>query len=383
MDYDIIIVGTGFAGSTIAYKMAKQGKRILMLEKRNHIAGNMYDYIDENGILVQKYGPHSFHTNNEEVLKFIMEIGEWKEYILRARVDIDGKLTPSPFNFKTIDDYFSLDKAKEIKEHLASKYPSQNKVTIVELLESEDETIREYANFLFEKDYRPYTAKQWAIKPEELDISILKRVPVRLDYTDAYFDDKYQLIPKESFTNIFENMLSSSLIDLRLSTDACEYIKPGENGKLYYNNEELNIPVIYTGAIDEFFGLKYGKLLYRSLYFDMQTHKVDSYQETSGVAYPMAEGFTRITEFKKIPVQNIPGVTTIAVEYPEKYGTERGKEPYYPVFTEETSKMYNKYLDEAKKYSNLYLCGRLAEFKYYNMDDVILRALEVVKLLKI
>ena len=378
MNYDIIIAGCGFAGATIAYMAAKDGKRVLLADKREHIAGNMYDYVNEDGILVQKYGPHSFHTDNEDVYSFIKSIGNWYEYILRARVWIDGKYTPSPFNFKTIDQFYDEDKATELKKRLTDYYKGRKKVTVVEMVESEDELIREYADFLFEKDYRPYTSKQWGMKPEEIDISVLKRVPVRLDYTDGYFDDKYQLMPEGGFTAFFENMLSDSNIDIRLNCDILEHIEIKDN-EIYFENEKLDIPFVYTGEPDELFKCKYGKLPYRSLYFDIQTHNVDSYQETSGVAYPMAEGYTRITEFKKIPVQNIEGKTTIAVEYPQKYGSEKGKEPYYPILTEESKNLYERYLGESESIKGLYLCGRLADFKYYNMDDVIRRALEVYK----
>ena len=376
MNYDIVIAGCGFTGAVIAFKSAMEGKRVLIVEKRNHIAGNMYDYIDEAGICVQKYGPHSFHTNNEEVYEFITQIGDWYEYILRARVMIDGKYTPSPFNFKTIDQYYPSPKAEMLKQALVEYYNSAKKVTVVELLESDNELIREYANFLFEKDYRPYTAKQWGIAPEELDISILKRVPVRLDYTDGYFDDKYQLMPEGGFTSFFEKMLSNPLIDIRLNCDVLDLVEIDGNN-IIFENELLNVPFVYTGPLDELFRYKYGKLPYRSLKFDMQIHNVDSYQETSGVAYPMAEGYTRITEYKKIPVQDIKGKTTIAVEYPVTYGTEEGKEPYYPILTENSKEMYKRYCELASKVNRLYVCGRLGDFKYYNMDDAVLRALEV------
>ena len=376
MNYDIVIAGCGFTGAVIAFKSAMEGKRVLIVEKRNHIAGNMYDYIDEAGICVQKYGPHSFHTNNEEVYEFITQIGDWYEYILRARVMIDGKYTPSPFNFKTIDQYYPAPKAEMLKQALVEYYNSAKKVTVVELLESDNELIREYASFLFEKDYRPYTAKQWGIAPEELDISILKRVPVRLDYTDGYFDDKYQLMPEGGFTSFFEKMLSNPLIDIRLNCDVLDLVEIDGNN-IIFENELLNVPFVYTGPLDELFRYKYGKLPYRSLKFDMQIHNVDSYQETSGVAYPMAEGYTRITEYKKIPVQDIKGKTTIAVEYPVTYGTEEGKEPYYPILTENSKEMYKRYCELASKVNRLYVCGRLGDFKYYNMDDAVLRALEV------
>lgn len=379
MKYDIIIAGCGFAGATIAYLAARSGKRVLVVEKRGHIAGNMYDYVDDAGILVQKYGPHSLHTDREDVYEFLSSVGAWKEHILKARVMIDGQCTPSPFNFKTIDQYYPADKAGKLKDRLVEYYQGAKKVTIVEMLECRDPMIREYAEFLFEKDYRPYTAKQWGISPEELDISVLKRVPVRLDYTDGYFDDKYQLMPEKSFTAFFEKLLEDEKIEVRLHTDALKLLAFHENGVLEWEGECLDVPFVYTGPLDEMFGLKFGKLPYRSLWFDWQTHPVDSYQEASGVAYPMAEGYTRITEYKKLPVQDVPGKTTIAVEYPAVYGSEKGKEPYYPVLTEESQNMYQKYQECARQVKNLYPCGRLAEFKYYNMDQVVARAMSVYR----
>lgn len=376
--YDLIIVGCGFAGATIANLAAGDGKKVLIVEKRNHIAGNMYDEVDESGILIQKYGPHSFHTYEKKAYDYVTSFSEWDEYILRARVDIDGKMTPSPFNTKTIEQYFEKDRADEIKKHLEMCFPNEKKTTIVKMLKSEDEVVREYANFLFEKDYRPYTSKQWGIKPEELDISILERVPVRLDDKDAYFDDPYQVIPKNGFTEVFRQMLDSENINVRLNEDAFNHLEIDSDKKVVkWDGEEIDIPVVYTGPIDELFALKYGRLPYRSLYFDFQTHNVDSFQECSGVAYPMAEGYTRITEFKKIPYQNVPGVSVVAVEYPAQYMTEKGKEPYYPILTDESKDKYQKYLEESQAYENLYLCGRLAEFKYYNMDNVVLRAMDV------
>ena len=181
-EFDYLVIGAGFAGSVVSYLAAKDGKKSLVLEKRDHIAGNMYDEVDEEtGILVQRYGPHSFHTVDEEIYKFVCSIGEWEPYTLRARVEIEGKLTPSPFNFATVDQYFEPDKAMEIKTHLVNEFDYAPKTTIVKLLNSDDPVIKEYAQFLFEKDYKPYTSKQWGIAPEELAISVLERVPVRLN----------------------------------------------------------------------------------------------------------------------------------------------------------------------------------------------------------
>lgn len=376
--FDYLIVGSGFAGSVFAYLAANEGKRSLILEKRSHIAGNMYDAVDEEtGIMVQHYGPHSFHTVDEEIYKFVCSIGDWEPYTLRARVEIDGKLTPSPFNFSTVDQYFEPEKAMEIKSHLVNAYNYAPKTTIVKLLKHEDPVIQEYAHFLFEKDYKPYTSKQWGIAPEELDISVLERVPVRLTYDDKYFDDRYQMMPKGGFTHFFEKMLDKPQITVVTEVDANDHLGFDEiTGNVFFDGKKLSVPVIYTGALDELFDHKFGVLPYRSLSFDYRVFDTPSYGETSGIAYPLAEGYTRTTEYSKLPYQYGKKKTIVAFEYPEVYGSEKGKEPYYPILTEDSMELYSKYKEYAACFNNLYPCGRLADFKYYNMDNVIKRAIE-------
>lgn len=378
-DYDLIVVGSGLTGSLVAYLAAKKNKsRVLIIEKRAHIGGNMYDEVDkETGILIQRYGPHSFHTDKKEIYELMREIGEFVPYTLRARVEIKGKLTPSPFNFTTIDTFFDHDKAAEIKKHLVDCFDYAPKVTIKELLSCGDPVIKEYADFLFENDYRPYTAKQWGIAPEELDPSVLARVPVRLSYIDAYFDDRYQMMPKGGFTKFVEKMLSNPLIDIKTNIDATEVLKTDSDGSLYLNGEKVTVPVVYTGPLDELFSCCFGKLSYRSLRFDYKTYDTPSFQETSGVAFPKAEGYTRTTEFSKLPYQYGHEKTVVAYEYPEKYGSVDGKIPYYPILTKETQASFAKYKAKADKYKLLFPCGRLADFRYYNMDDAAARAVAV------
>lgn len=372
---DIIIVGSGFAGSVVAYLAAKAGKRVLLYERRRHIAGNMYDeYVD--GILVQRYGPHTLHTNRQEVMDLLTEIGEWEPYTLRARVIIRGKATPSPFNFKTIDDYWPPEEAEHLKRHLQALFPGEEKVPVLRLAQCEDPLVREYAQFLIEEDYRPYTAKQWGIPPEQLDISVWNRVPVRLSYKDGYFDDVWECLPKGGYTRFFENMLASPLIEVRLGEDALKCLEVRPEGILW-NGGPLSVPLIYTGALDELFGCRFGRLEYRSLRFEYETLELESYQEACGVAYPKAEGFTRITEYPKLPVQTGLGRTVIAREYPVPYGN--GAEPYYPILTEETQRLAGQYRALAEKVPGLYLCGRLAEFRYYNMDEAVWAAMGVAQ----
>jgi UDP-galactopyranose mutase len=383
--YDILIVGCGFAGGIVAYLSAtKLNKKVLILEKRNHIAGNMYDEKDpETGILVHRYGPHIFFTNKEQVYNLITEVGEWQPFTVKGRVDIDGQLMPSPFNYETIDNFFTREKAGEIKEHLAKAYPGQEKTTIVSLLNSEDLIVREYGKFLFEKDYKPYTIKQWGIKPEELDVAVLERVPIRLNYIDRLLDQKYQVLPKTSFTSFFNLMLDRPNIDIQLNIDANDHLALDcTNGLVRFDGQAVGIPVVYTGALDELMHYKYGKLPYRSIDFRYETHNIESFQETSFSIYPFAQGYTRITEYTKLPFQNGNGKTLVAYEYPVAYESGNGKIPYYPVLTDESKQLYNRYLEDVKNIENFIPCGRLADFQYYNMEDAIERAIDAFNAIK-
>lgn len=374
--YDYVVVGAGLSGSIVARDLAEKDKKVLVLEKRNHIAGNIYDFRDENGILIQQYGPHIFHTNMLTVWEYVKKYGEWKDFFLECMVYMNGRYTPSPFNYQTIDDYFSDKEAYEIKKHLKMEYGKSEKTTIVEMLNSMDSVVKQYADFLFENDYSLYTAKQWGIKPSEIDTSVLKRVPVLLSYKTGYFDDCFQAMPQEGFTAVVENILSHRNITVKLNINAMECIILDEKKKqVLYNGAD--IPVIWTGALDEFFSYRYGKLPYRSLRFEWKRIEEDSYQASPVVAYPQAEGYTRITEYKKLPIQEVRGKTTIAIEYPLPVGEDSDVEPYYPIPTPKSQSIYEKYRSEINQYHNIKWCGRLAEYKYYNMDQTIDSALQL------
>lgn len=376
---DILVVGCGFSGSVIARRLAELGKKVVIWERRDHIAGNMYDYFDEHGILVHKYGPHIFHTTQKHLYDYICKYGEWENYHLTCMAQIDGVFTPTPFNFQTIDDFFIPEKAQEIKAHISKVFPGKSKATVVEMLECEDAVVRGYAEFLFEKDYRPYTAKQWNVPPEEIDPSVLARVPVVFSYNTGYFDDPYQCMPAKGYTEFFNNLLNHDNITVRLGIDALDHLSVSREGaELLLDGKKCTIPVVYTGAIDELFGLSYGKLPYRSLRFDWHYDAdIDSYQPAPVVAYPQQDGFTRITEYKKLPVQNAKG-TSYAVEYPLSYQPGQDLEPYYPIPTQETHKQFAIYRENAARIKNLFCCGRLAEYRYYNMDQALSRALEML-----
>lgn len=374
---DVLIVGAGLSGAVIARSLAEKGMHVSIFEKRNHIAGNMYDYYDEHGFLVQKYGPHTFHTKEKVLFDYMCQFEEWQEYKLTCGAVWDGKYTPTPFNFTTIDTFYPKEKADELKAHLQQAFPGRDTATVVEVLSNEDPLVREYAEFLFQNDYAPYTAKQWGISPKDIDPSVLKRVPLRFSYAEGYFNDPFQVMPAHSFTKFFENLLQHPNIKIQLEVDALEHLKV-INDQLYWDGVPYTGMVIYTGPIDELFQFKYGRLPYRSLRFEWKYSTKDSIQNAPVVAYPQEKGYTRITEYKKIPVQNKKG-SSYAVEYPLPYKDGQEMEPYYPVLTQDSQIQYGKYQDLAKKISNLFTCGRLGDFKYYNMDQALARALSVVK----
>lgn len=380
-NYDFLIVGAGFAGAVVARKAAEKGKKVLIVEKRPQIGGNMYECFRENGVRIHLYGPHIFHTNNEEVFNFLKQFSDFYPYEHKVIGKIDGKLVPIPFNFTSLEMLFEKEKADKIKEKLKKYYPQEEKISILDLIKHEDPLIKEFGEFVFEKVFVHYTAKQWGIPVEEVDKSVINRVPVVLGYDDRYFKDKIQYMPKQGFTKLFENMLNHENIDIILNKNITNMIELDfENKKVKIEGQEFKNPIIFTGAVDELLDYKYGKLPYRSLDLVFENYDKTYYQTNSVVNYPNEEKFTRITEFKYLTKQKIDGKTTILKEYPLKYDANNKKcDPYYPITNDENLKMYSDYKNEIEQFKNIYLVGRLAEYKYYNMDAVIEKALEVSK----
>ena len=372
---DCLVVGCGLSGGVVARHLAEQGKQVTILERRNHIGGNMYDYTDEHGILVQQYGPHTFHTKEKRLYDYMCRFEQWNPYKLTCGAVWDNKYTPTPFNFTTIDTFYPPEEARQLKEKLSAAFADRPTATVVEVLRHPDPDIRGYAEFLFRNDYAPYTAKQWGVSPEEIDPSVLQRVPLRFSYDIGYFDDAYEVMPAHSFTSFFEHLLDHPNITVELGQEALDRLKVRED-RLYLDGVALEVPVVYTGALDELFGGIYGWLPYRSLRFEWNYAPQESFQDAPVVAYPQEKGFTRITEYTKLPVQTGHG-TTYAVEYSLPYQEGEKQEPYYPVLTEESNRQYSQYRALAEKIPNLICCGRLADFKYYNMDQALSRALEV------
>lgn len=378
--YDIIIIGTGYAGAVSARILAEKGKKILIIEERDHIGGNAFDETDEHGILIHTYGPHIFHTKDKEVYDFLGRFTEWIPYHHKVVGNVYGKYIPIPFNLNSIRMVYEKEKAEDIIEKLISEYGKETAIPILRLRENKDEAIRELADYVYENVFVKYTGKQWGLKPDEIDPAVTARVPVILTEKDGYFTDEYQAMPKEGYTALFKKMLAHPDIDIRLNTSAKDILKL-ENGKILFECAEFEGKVIFTGMTDELFDRCFGSLPYRSLKFDFSYHNTDSYQPEAVVNYTVDEDFTRITEFKKMTGQKVKG-TTIMKEYSLKFVPDTELIPYYAILNDENKALYNKYAGLVTEYKNLYLLGRLAEYQYYNMDAITKKALELCERIK-
>ncbi len=358
MKYDYLIVGAGFAGAVIAERIANElNKKVLIIDRRNHIGGNCFDYINEYGIIVHQFGPHIFHTNSKKVWDYISNFTKWNIYFHHVLAMVDGKNIPVPFNLNSIYQIFPKKYAEKLEHLLIDKYDYGVKIPILKLIENSDKDLKFLADFIYKNVFLGYTMKQWGLKPEELDFSVSSRVPVHISKDDRYFQDNYQGIPIKGYTSIFGKMLAHENIEIRLKTD-------------FKSISEDYGELIYTGMIDEYFNYIHGELPYRSLEFELKSFDFPAYQEVSQVNYPNNFDFTRITEFKHFLPQK-SNFTTIAYEFPKAY--QKGlNEPYYPIPKEENDIIYQKYKNEALSLSGkVHFVGRLAEYKYYNMDQVV------------
>jgi UDP-galactopyranose mutase len=374
---DYIVVGSGLAGVVIAKQIAtKLNKKVLIIEKRNHIGGNCFDFKDENNILIHKYGPHLFHTNDKEVVNYLSNFTSWDIYNHEVLCFIDGKKVPIPFNFNTLYEVFPKQKAKILEQKLLENFEYNSKIPILELKKSSDKDLTFLADFIYEKIFVNYTAKQWGMKPEDMDSTVTARVPVFIGRDNRYFNDSYQMLPKNGYTKMIEKMINHKNIKLMLNTDFKEVCRL-ENENFYLFDKQFEGKIIYTGQIDELFDYKFGELPYGSVDMKFETVEQEFYQEKATINYPNDYDFTRITEFKHIHPSN-SSKTTILKEYPQEYKIGENT-PYYPIFTSLNQEKYNQYLEYSKSFKNLVLVGRLAEYKYYDMDDIVKRALEVFK----
>ena len=382
--FDALVIGAGYAGAVAARQLAEGGKKVLVLERRDHIGGNAYDCLDQAGVLIHQYGPHIFHTNDQEVYDYLSRFTQWLDYQHRVVANIPGEgeqtgsrvQMPVPFNLTSLETAYGMEKGKELGEKLMAAYGAEKKVTILELRQNEDPEIRQVADYVYEHVFVHYTMKQWGQTPEQIDPNTTARVPVFLSRDDRYFQDAYQGMPLKGYTPLFEAMLDHENIEIRLGVDALSVLNL-EGEQILVDGQTFNGPVIFTGQVDELFGHKFGPLPYRTLDFQFETLEQDQFQTHGTVNYTVDEPYTRITEFKHMTGQVLEGKTTIVKEFSRAYTGAKEETPYYAIINPENNALYSQYKAEAEKFKNLHLLGRLAEYKYYNMDAIVARALAV------
>ena len=410
MTCDVLIAGAGYAGAAAARVLAEKGRRVLLLERRDHIAGNAYDCLDQHGVLIHKYGPHIFHTNDRQVFDFLSRFTQWRDYQHRVAANIPDPAHPDrrgwrlqypvPFNLTSLEEAFGAEEGKRLGEKLIAVYGAEKKVTILELRQNPDPEISAIADYVYEHVFVRYTMKQWGQRPEDIDPNTTARVPVFLSRDDRYFQDAYQGMPLEGYTKLFARMLDHPNISVELRTDALDRLELRE-GNIRLDGVPFDGPVLYTGQADELFGFRFGPLPYRTLDFRFETWQArdytaphapypdldhplrggDFFQTHATVNYTMDEDYTRITEFKRLTGQELPGVTTIVKEYSKAYTGAPGETPYYAIINPENNALYEQYAAESRTYPNLHLLGRLAEYKYYNMDAITAKALALANTL--
>ncbi len=356
-------MGAGLAGSVLAERLASiANKKVLLIDKRNHIGGNTFDYYNSDGILVHKYGPHIFHTNSKEVFDYLGKFTEWRPYEHHVLASVDGQLVPIPINQNTVNALYGLNlSGEQVQEFFDAKADKKDQI-----LTSEDVVVNVVGKELYEKFFKHYTLKQWALDPSELDASVTARVPTRTNKDNRYFTDKFQAMPLRGYTKMFHNLLDHPNIHIMLNTDYKDVM------------DEINFKtLIYSGPIDAYFDYCFGKLPYRSIDFKSQTIDSENYQAVGTVNYPMSQAYTRITEFKHLTGQK-HDKTSIVYEYPTADG-----DPYYPIPRKENTEIYNQYKTLADSEPNTFFTGRLGTYKYYNMDQVVAQSLALFKKLNI
>jgi UDP-galactopyranose mutase len=357
--YDWLIVGAGFAGSVLAERLASQrGDKVLVIDKRDHIGGNAFDVKNADGILIHQYGPHIFHTNSDMILSYLSTFTQWRPYAHRVLAKVDGQLLPIPINLDTVNRLYGLSlSSEELEGFLAARAES-----IEEIVTSEDVVVSKVGRDLYEKFFRGYTRKQWGLDPSQLDKSVTSRVPTRTNRDDRYFEDKHQCMPLNGYTRMFERMLAHPNITV-MTGKSFEQVRDQVDYKR----------LIFTGPVDEYFDHCYGKLPYRSLRFVHETLEKTWHQPVAVVNYPQTEDYTRITEYKHLTGQAHPK-TSITYEYPSDVG-----DPFYPVPRPENQELYKRYEKLANATREVWFAGRLATYRYYNMDQIVGQALATFK----
>lgn len=404
--YDCLVIGAGFAGAVTAGELARRGnKKVLVLERRDHIGGNAYDRPDRYGVLIHQYGPHIFHTNDQRVFDYLSQYTAWNGYQHRVAANIPDEAGtpgqrlqyPVPFNLTSLETAFGREEGKRLGDKLIAVYAAEKKVTILELRQSSDPEISALADYIYDHVFVRYTMKQWGQRPEDIDPDTTARVPIFLSRDDRYFQDKYQGLPTEGYTPLFEKILAHPNITVETGCEALKRLTFA-GGAVLLDGQPFSGEVIFTGQADELFGFRFGPLPYRTLDFEFETwverlpgqltpqgcvamSEGDFYQTHGTVNYTVDRPYTRITEFKRMTLQNLPGVTTIVKEFSKPYSAAPGEIPYYAIINAENNTLYGKYAALAAQYPRLHLLGRLAEYKYYNMDAIVARALALTDVL--
>lgn len=357
--FDWLVVGAGFAGSVLAERLASQrDEKVLVIDRRPHIGGNAYDHYNEAGLLVHRYGPHIFHTNSQAVFDYLSQFTSWRPYEHRVRAEVDGQLLPIPINLDTVNRLYGLLLTSDALEEFFRERAER----VAEIRTSEDVVVSRVGRDLYEKFFRGYTLKQWGVEPSALDKSVTARVPVRTDRDDRYFGDAFQFMPAHGYTRMFERMLDHPNIKVMLQAD--------------FREIRRDIPyrrLVYTGPIDEYFDFRFGKLPYRSLRFRHMTLNKEWHQPVAVVNYPQTHDYTRVTEYKHLTGQEHPK-TSLTYEFPSDDG-----DPYYPVPRPENAELYKRYEQLALSAQDVWFAGRLATYRYYNMDQVVGQALSIFK----
>lgn len=376
--YHAIVVGAGFSGAVMAERLASQlGWQVLVLEQRNHLAGNCFDKTDSNGIRIHQYGPHLFHTNKPEVWQYLSQFTQWQPYEHKVLAKVGDMLLPLPFNLNSLYRVYPAEQARRLEQCLIQRYGAGSKVPILQLKQAGEPELQQLADWVYQNIFVNYTMRQWGIKAEDISPEVLARVPVVLSRDDRYFHDQYQAIPVAGYTALIGKLLSRPGIDIQLQQDALQRLRLAQ-GQIWLDGEPFNGQLIYTGMLDQLFAYQFGELPYRSLQFEFKQLDFPYFQTAATVNYPNEATFTRITEFKHILGEQ-SNSTTIVTEYPQDYDKNDPQKniPYYPVFTAGNQQRFEQYKVLAAQYPQLIPLGRLAEYKYFNMDDAVANALEV------
>ncbi|MCL1891026.1 MAG: UDP-galactopyranose mutase [Coriobacteriia bacterium] len=383
-NYDALVVGAGFAGSVVARELAERAnKKVLIIEQRSHIGGNAYDELDSSGVLIHAYGPHIFHTNSQRAYEYLSRFTAWRDYQHEVLADVHGTYTPVPFNLNSIELHFDEDKATALKDKLVSTFGADTKVPIIELRSQDDPLLSELADFVYQNVFLYYTQKQWGLAPEEVDPSVTARVPVLAGRDNRYFQDTYQGMPLDGYTKLFENMLDHPNIEVLTGCDAHEvllFLAAGDTPpnapftKILAGGTPFEGEIIYTGPLDFLCAKRFGMLPYRSLDFVYKQLDEKHVLPCGTVNYTVSEDYTRITEYTWLTGQDLDH-TTIMEEYPRAFADEPGQVPYYAILNDENRAHYERYLALFSELPTFHALGRLAEYRYFNMDQIVERAL--------